>query len=181
MGRSTNFENCYIYHILDKDGIVHYVGSTSNMNSRKSKHKYCCNTENNPSYNLDIYKYIRDNGGWDAFEMVPIRKLEKLSNKTDLRIAEQAEINNFSTLKNKYGSYVSPEQQIANGLEATRNWRKNNPEKYLESCRMSDRKYYEANSEKISQYQRKWREENKEKLSQYRRQYRLKKKTIKKY
>tara|TARA_R110000803_G_scaffold45069_1_gene95138 strand:+ start:218 stop:814 length:597 start_codon:yes stop_codon:yes gene_type:complete len=172
MGRATDYSNCYIYHFVDSDKVVHYVGSTSNMNSRKSKHKYACKTEHCKEYNFDIYKYIRANGDWDAFEMVPIRKLENISNKTELRIAEQEEINKFTTLKNKYGSYVSPEQHVANGLEATRIWRKNNPQKYFESSRLSDRKYYEANSEKVLQYQRKWRQENAEKLSQYRRKYR---------
>jgi hypothetical protein len=101
MGRATNFENCYIYHILDKDKVVHYVGSTSNFNSRKSKHKYCCNTENVKNYNFDIYKYIRDHGGFMTIDIIPIRKLENISNKTDLRIAEKEKWKNLLDLKNK--------------------------------------------------------------------------------
>jgi hypothetical protein len=161
MGRATDFSNCYIYHIVDSDKVVHYVGSTSNMNSRKSKHKYCCKTEHNHAFNLDIYKYIRANGDWTAFEMIPIRKIENISNKTELRIEEQAEINKFTNLKNKIGSYLSHEDH----LENSRIWAKNNPAKVLELKRQwaaanpakvveNHRKYYEANLEKILEYQR---------------------------
>ena len=179
MGRATDYSNCYIYHIVDSDKVVHYVGSTSNFNSRKSKHKYSCNTENRVGYDYDIYKYIRDNGGWNTFDMIPIRKIENVSNKTEVRIAEQAEINKFSTLKNKYGSYLSPEQHIANGLEATRIWRKKNPEKLSESNRKACIKYVQNNPEKVLEIRRKWRQENPEKVLEYHRKYRLRQKELK--
>ncbi len=112
MGRSTDLSNCYIYHIIDSNKVVHYVGSTSNLNIRKSSHKYRCNTEHNNKYHYDIYKYIRDNGGFEKFEIVPIRKIDNISNKTDLLIAEQNEINKFSGLKNVRGSYLSYEDKL---------------------------------------------------------------------
>ena len=175
MGRSTDYSNCYIYHIVDSDKVVHYVGSTSNFNSRKSKHKYCCNTENNHAYNVDIYKFIRANGDWDAFEMIPIRKIENISNKTELRIEEQSEINKFSTLKNKMGSYRTLEQKI----ECDRLWKENNPEKNYESHRKACIKYREANSEKISEYACQYREANREAINEKQRQYYQKQKELK--
>jgi len=163
MGRATDLSNCYIYHILDKDGIVHYVGSTSNINSRKSSHKYRCNTEHDKQHNLDIYQYIRDNGGFDAFEIVPIQKIENISNKTELLIAEQTEINKFSNLKNKNGSYRSSRKEI-NKIYYEKNkdqinqqnlqWKKNNPEKLS--------KYYQENKEKIKEYKRQYYQKKKQ-------------------
>jgi hypothetical protein len=146
MGRATNFENCYIYHILDKEKVVHYVGSTSNFNSRKSKHRYCCSHEKCKEYNFDIYKYIRDHGGFYNFDIIPIRKLENISNKTDLLIAEREEMEKFTGLKNMIGSYSTKEEH----LEKIRQWRENNPEKNSEYCK----KWREANKEKINEYQR---------------------------
>ena len=171
MGRATDYSNCYIYHIVDSDKVVHYVGSTSNFNSRKSKHKYCCNTENNRSYNMDIYKHIRANGGWDVFEMVPIRKIENISNKTELCIEEQAEINKFTNLKNKLGSYLSHEDH----LEKTRIWHKNNREKVLQH----QRSWKLNNPEKVTEQRRKHREANREAINERQRQYYQKQKELK--
>ena len=167
MGRATDFSNCYIYHIVDSDKVVHYVGSTSNMNSRKSSHKYRCTTEKCKEYNFDIYKYIRDNGGFEKFEIIPVRKVENVSNKTELRIAEQVEMKKFSGLKNMIGSYLSKEERIEQNIEKCKKWRENNPE-YLNQ-------WYQANKEKILEYY----QENKEKKLEYQRQYRLKKKQLK--
>jgi|TARA_R110000782_G_scaffold257494_1_gene346765 hypothetical protein len=171
MGRATDYSNCYIYHIIDSDKVVHYVGSTSNMNSRKSKHKYSCNTEHDRAYNLDIYKYIRDNGAWNAFEMVPIRKIENISNKTELCIEEQAEINKFTNLKNKLGSYLSHEDH----LEKTRIWHKNNREKVLQH----QRSWKLNNPEKVTEQRRKHREANREAINERQRQYYQKQKELK--
>jgi hypothetical protein len=153
MGRSTDFSNCYIYHILDKEKVVHYVGSTSNLNSRKSAHKYRCNTEHDKNYQLDIYQYIRDNGGFDAFEIVPIQKIENISNKTELLIAEQTEMNKFSNLKNKNGSYRGSRKEI-------------------------NKIYYEKNKDQINQQNRQWKTNNREKVKKYQRQYREQKKQL---
>ena len=164
MGRATDFSNCYIYYIVDKDGIVHYVGSTSNFNSRKSSHKFCCNHENDPHHNFDIYKYIRANGDWDAFEMVPIRKIENISNKTELCIAENDEMKKFTKLKNMKGSYSSHEQK----LKYSRDWKQKNFAKNKET----KKKYYQNNIEKIVETEYKWRQNNPEKVLEKHRRYR---------
>jgi len=163
MGRATDFNQCYIYHIKSKDGEVCYVGSTSNLNSRKSSHRYNCSHENNKFYHLDIYKYIRNNGGFSNFQIVPIRKLENVKNKNDLLIAEQAEMNKYSGLKNMRGSYQTEEERVKQNLQ----WRKENPEK----IRQSYKKYYEANKEQIIEKTRIWMKEHPEKNSENHRQW----------
>tara|TARA_R110000772_G_scaffold160977_1_gene272172 strand:+ start:85 stop:621 length:537 start_codon:yes stop_codon:yes gene_type:complete len=173
MGRSTDYSKCYIYHIVDKEGIVHYVGSTSNFNSRKSRHKYNCNTEKDAHHNLDIYKYIRDNGNWGAFDMVPIQKIENISNKTELRIAENDEMKKFTGLKNMIGSYRTLQQKIESSRiwkennpeknkEGKRIWKENNPEKYIESHRKASLRYYENNRERLLEARRQKYQEKKE-------------------
>ena len=161
MGRATDYSNCYIYYIIDSDKVVHYVGSTSNFNSRKSKHKSICNHENNPHYHLDIYKYIRDNGGFEQFEIIPISKIENVKNQTELSIAERLEMEKFTGLKNMRGSFRSEKEKVEmrkqwkkdnpeKHAENSRIWRENNPEKYKQHCK----KYYEANVEKIKERNR---------------------------
>tara|TARA_R110001606_G_C15131520_1_gene623435 strand:+ start:129 stop:569 length:441 start_codon:yes stop_codon:yes gene_type:complete len=53
----------FIYKIICNNEF--YIGSTGSIKHRYRQHKYCCNKEGNDKYNLPVYKYIRDNGGWD--------------------------------------------------------------------------------------------------------------------
>jgi hypothetical protein len=76
-----------------------YIGSTSCFNKRKTDHK--CNTinANNKKYNYKIYQFIRDNGGWDNFDMIQIEaypcnnKIECLTRERELIELEQFCIN----------------------------------------------------------------------------------------
>ena len=71
-----DYSNTVIYKIFCKNTNVSeiYIGHSTDFNNRKSKHKYSCNNENDKRYNLKVYHYIRENGGWDNFEMVIIEK-----------------------------------------------------------------------------------------------------------
>jgi hypothetical protein len=35
-----------------------------------------CNNESDKSYNLPVYQYIRANGGWDNWQLLPIERVE---------------------------------------------------------------------------------------------------------
>ena len=78
------------YEIVCKDeNIEHlYVGSTKNFRNRKWQHKQCCENENNKSYDKQLYQLIRENGGWDNFEMKPL-EVSECESITHARIREQ--------------------------------------------------------------------------------------------
>ena len=61
----------YIYKLVCKDIDIKecYVGSTKNERVRKSRHKNACNNINN---NTHVYKFIRDNGGFENWDMIRI-------------------------------------------------------------------------------------------------------------
>jgi len=71
-----NYQNGFIYKIcsLDKNLSLNYIGSSTNFKKRESYHKNDCNNPNSKNYNLKIYQIIRDNGGWDMFEILVIEK-----------------------------------------------------------------------------------------------------------
>src|SRR5690349_2254957 len=54
----------------DVDIKERYVGSTTNFRQRKNNHKTKCNNENAKQHNYFVYKVIRDQGGWDNWDMV---------------------------------------------------------------------------------------------------------------
>jgi hypothetical protein len=74
----VNYNNSIIYKLCCKDINVKdiYVGSTTNFTKRKQKHKSDCNNENSKNYNFNVYKFIRNNGGWDNWDMVVVERYE---------------------------------------------------------------------------------------------------------
>ena len=59
-----DYKKCVIYTIRTGEGL--YVGSTCNYNNRKHNHKSNINNQNKKTYNLKLYKTIRENdGAWD--------------------------------------------------------------------------------------------------------------------
>jgi hypothetical protein len=70
------YENAVVYKLCcdDPDITDIYVGSTCNFKVRKHGHKNACNNVNQKGYNSHVYKFIRDNGGWDNWSMILIKK-----------------------------------------------------------------------------------------------------------
>ena len=129
MGRTQNFTKSIIYHIRDMESKeVVYVGSTTNFSKRKGKHKYRCNDKEGKEFTSPIYCHIRDNGGFNCFEVIPIKSL-KLRNKTELLIAEQEEIDKHRTLVNSRKAHMTIEQKRIDHNERCKKWCENNPEK----------------------------------------------------
>lgn len=67
----------YIYKICCKNFEITdvYIGSTKNFNRRKYSHKTNCKKIND-NYDSFVYKFIRDNGGWNNWCMIEIEKIE---------------------------------------------------------------------------------------------------------
>ena len=111
MPRATDYNNCTIYHIRNINSKqVIYVGSSSNYLKRKSKHKWDCNTEKSDKYNNTLYQYIRSQGGYNLFEVIPVKFL-KLENGVQLRIEEQKEMDKYDSLQNKIDSIMTSERR----------------------------------------------------------------------
>lgn len=58
------------FYIDKKTGRKIYAGLTEHRSKRNSRHRYCCNTPGAKGYNYPLYRYMREHGGFDAFEMV---------------------------------------------------------------------------------------------------------------
>ena len=51
-----------------------YIGSTTSLKHRRYEHKYNCITTNRQIYNLKVYQYIREHGGWSNWKIVQIER-----------------------------------------------------------------------------------------------------------
>jgi len=101
----------YKLYCKNKEIIDEYYGHTSAFRARKCHHKNCYNNENNREYNTDKYKFIRKNGGWDNWEMVPIEEIKNCS-LINAKIREQYYIDLNKSEMNKNKAYTTEEQKI---------------------------------------------------------------------
>ena len=70
-----NYKNIVIYKIqhIDNEEML-YVGHTTDFTKRKYLHRTTCTNPNLRLHNLKVYEMIRNNGGWDSFKMLEIKK-----------------------------------------------------------------------------------------------------------
>ena len=66
-----DYSNTIIYKITCKDPTVNevYVGHTTNFVQRKYTHKQTCTNNKSPNYKCKLYEVIRNNNGWDNWNM----------------------------------------------------------------------------------------------------------------
>jgi hypothetical protein len=74
--KPIDYSKGLIYKIVCKDLECKdiYVGSSTNFTKRKTNHKSNCYNENQPHYNFKVYQTIRQNGGWENWQMIEIEK-----------------------------------------------------------------------------------------------------------
>jgi len=167
------FENSVIYKIVhkdDQDNEIIYIGSTTNFRGRKCEHKNYCNSENNKKYNMPLYQYIRENGGWYEWEMIAIETYP-CESKRDLEIRERYWIETFKSKLNKYiptrniKEWKEENKEVIS--EKNKKYRDENKEKIAKKMK----EYYETNKEQIKIYEKKYREANKEKEKERSKKY----------
>lgn len=107
-----DYSNTIIYKIYCKDDTIKdmYVGHTTNFVKRKYSHKTMCANVNNK---LKIYKIIRENGGWDNWEMVEIAKYNCKDN-TEARIKEYEHYNSLKATLNSCIPYANKPKYVCN-------------------------------------------------------------------
>ena len=79
MGRNE-INDYVVYKIvcLSNPNLV-YVGSTANFYARRIGHKTKCNNPNCKAYNHKNYVVIRENGGWENWNMVIVDELKQIT------------------------------------------------------------------------------------------------------
>tara|TARA_Y100001978_G_C23658297_1_gene417248 strand:- start:562 stop:1296 length:735 start_codon:yes stop_codon:yes gene_type:complete len=68
----TDYSKTVIYKIICKDTTIieSYGGHSVDLYYRTSRHKSSCNNPNDKCYNSYVYQFIRENGGWDNWDVV---------------------------------------------------------------------------------------------------------------
>ena len=101
-----DYSKTIIYKIHHKEKPeLFYIGHTTNFDSRKYQHQQACNSKKSPSKGI-FYYMIDMHGGWDNFEMNPIKQVE-CKNRIEALIQEQKAIDELGATLNKHSAYKS--------------------------------------------------------------------------
>jgi hypothetical protein len=74
MNVMINYQKALIYYITKTGTENLYIGSTTDLRSRKYVHKHRCNNKDSEYYDDTIYRTIRAHGGWDTWSIGVLQK-----------------------------------------------------------------------------------------------------------
>lgn len=138
-----------------------YIGSTKNIIKRINAHKSSCYNTNNQKYNLKIYQIIRNNGGWEKWNVKVIDTIKNIS-KRQAQQKEEEWRQQLNPQLNIIKAYTTIEQKKEFQKDYKKNYREENKEKVKEQKHNE----YINNKEKYQESMKIYREENKEKIKE---------------
>ena len=142
----TNF---YKIVCKDTDNSNMYIGHTTNFTKRKNRHKNNCINPNMKNHNTYLYKMIRDDEGWENWNMILLDTLY-CENRLEALKKEREYIEKLKPSLNQLRPILSEEDKEQQNLqqnEKKKQDRKDNPEKYKEIDRL---KYEKRRDEALS-------------------------------
>ena len=153
--KEMNYSNSCVYKICCNDINITdcYVGSTTNLIERRRHHKSACNNKNGKDYNYNVYKFIRDNGGWGNWTVVLVESYSECKSREELLRFERYHMEQLEATLNRQ----VPGRTV-----------KEYTKEYYQKIKEQKKEYYQNNSEKIKEY----RQNNTEKIKEYNKEYR---------
>lgn len=160
---AIDYSKTVIYRISHKDiAGLDYVGSTTDFTRRKGHHKSTCNNPNSQGHHLKVYQNIRDNGGWDFFQMLEIKKFPCADNR-EAEAEEEKVLQELKSTLNMKRAFIS---------EGMAEYNKNYYVTNRDHLREIGKKYYETHKDQITEYTKDYREQHQEQISDYGKKYR---------
>lgn len=165
---SKNFDKVQVYDETIREC---YIGSTRRPDKRFMNHKYRCNNPDDKNYNLKVYKHIRENCGFDNWQ-ISVLETHNIT-KSDAKIHERWLIELYeSELNSCVPSRTQAEYDIDH-KEQKRAYRAEHREKYRayraehkEEKRSYDKARHAANRDEINAYHRAYRAANREEYNE---------------
>jgi len=154
---SIDYSKTIIYRIVCKDPTIKdcYIGETTDFKSRKSKHKSTCNNIQNKDYNCNVYQFIRNNGGWNNWDMIQIEHYNAID-KLDAHKRERYWIETLKSTLNMIIPSRSEKEYYVDNRSKILNYKKI---------------YHQTHKDERNEYNKKYREEHKDELNEYSKNY----------
>ena len=130
-----------IYKLFKQDCPDFYVGSTFDMKKRQYYHKNSCNNPNNDKYNMSLYQFIREHGGYDSWSY---EILQQFNN--DLKVKDE-----LHYIERAYIELLNPSLNNNIPMRTKKEWSK---------------QHYQSNKELIKENMKQYRQDNKQKANE---------------
>ena len=160
-----NYSNACVYKICCRDLEVTdvYVGSTTSLAKRRYQHKSTCHNENSKDYNLLVYRFIRDHGGFDNWTVTKVQEATVTCSEDLLQLERACMERLGATLnKNVPGNCVGKSVQ-----EYYKDYYEERKTEIIEKVKQ----YNEAHKTEIAERGKQYRELNKTKIFEYKKNY----------
>ena len=159
---ATKIKDYIIYKISHRNPDIQYsyIGSTSNLKSRRYEHKHRCENDEHEKHFIKMYEVIRENGGWKDWVMNPIEELLNVT-KTQAHIREQFYIDKIETKK-----LNSNNPHIATPEAGNTSWYARNRESRVAYCKIYNDTHKEEAKERRIIKRQKIKEEKEERQKQ---------------
>jgi len=107
-----DYSNTVVYLLHSNDPLIKdkYIGYSKDFPARKSNHKSDCNNVKSPDYNTPVYKFIRENGGFDNWDF-EILERANLEDKKEAKTLERYYIETLKPSLNKNLTGQTPEER----------------------------------------------------------------------
>ena len=147
---SVNYLNTIIYKIVCKDLSITdvYVGQTTNFRTRKNQHKRNCCNPDYEKHNLKDYQYIRENGGWENFDMIEIEKYP-CNDANEARKRERFWFEELNAKLNQVYPSRTKQEYYNDHRETLSIKNKEYRENHIEEFKIRQKEYYHDNKETI--------------------------------
>jgi hypothetical protein len=100
--KPIDWSKALFYRLVCRDPTITecYVGSTTNETKRRANHKTHCTNKNDRDHNLYVYRFIRDHGGWQNWQLIVIEQ-RPVNNKKESLIRERFFVEQYKAKLNK--------------------------------------------------------------------------------
>lgn len=134
-----NYENGTIYKIACKNLNIKdvYVGSTIHYEQRINHHRSVCNNPHSRAYNFHVYDFIRQNGGFENWQILLI-EYYPCKDRHELQQRERVIMEELNAGLNVNKAYMTPEELKISKSVTTKKYYKDN----IELCCAYGKKYY---------------------------------------
>ena len=112
---------------------------------------------------MELYKFIRDNGGWDKWDMVLIETYPECKSSDELRKHERTHYDFYMPQLNSIRPFTSDEEKKKESFEYGVVYRINNKEKLTND----KAEYYINNKERLLEKQNSYYDMNSDRIRQY--------------
>jgi len=147
-----DYSKTIIYKICCKDPTITdiYIGHTTNLTKRRNTHKANTLNPNNKDYNMFVYEFIRNNGGWNNWELIKFEDYN-CNNKEEALKRERYWLEELKATLNKRIPFKTYEENLEYKKIACKKWQENNKERAKELSQKYNEKYKEEISERKKQ------------------------------